>query len=103
MFNVWSEQTVGKWMAILARIRRPPTGSRARTLLNTAQLIKSSRRALRLVRRSTGSANRLTEIQECCLLVDRNGKRLEFGPDRLCELGRMAWLAFCSGPCLKRE
>ena len=32
-----------------------------------------------------------------------NGKRLEFGPDRLCELGRIAWLAFYSGPCLKRE
>lgn len=31
------------------------------------------------------------------------GKRLEIGPDRLCELGRIAWLAFCSGPCLKRQ
>jgi hypothetical protein len=32
-----------------------------------------------------------------------NGRRLDVGPDRLCELGRIAWLAFCSGPCLKRE
>ncbi len=32
-----------------------------------------------------------------------HGKRLEFGPDRLSVLGRIAWLAFCSGPCLKRE
>ena len=32
-----------------------------------------------------------------------DGSRRDAGPDRLCALGRVAWLAFCSGPCLKRE
>jgi hypothetical protein len=31
-----------------------------------------------------------------------NGERLNMGPDRLCPWARVAWLAFCSGPCLKR-
>lgn len=32
-----------------------------------------------------------------------DGGRRDVGPDRLCPLGRVAWLAFCSGPCLKRD
>jgi hypothetical protein len=32
-----------------------------------------------------------------------DGRRRDAGPDRLCFLGRVAWLALCSGPCLKRE
>jgi hypothetical protein len=32
-----------------------------------------------------------------------DGSRRDVGPDRLCALGRVAWLAFCSGTCLKRE
>ena len=32
-----------------------------------------------------------------------NGERLNVGPDRLCRLARIAWLAFCSGPCLQRQ
>jgi len=31
-----------------------------------------------------------------------NGQRLNVGPDYLCPLARIGWLAFCSGPCLKR-
>lgn len=31
-----------------------------------------------------------------------DGQRLHVGPDYLCTLGRIAWLGFCSGPCLKR-
>lgn len=30
-----------------------------------------------------------------------NGQKLDFGPDYLCPMGRIAWLAFCSGPCLR--
>jgi hypothetical protein len=31
-----------------------------------------------------------------------NGERRDVGPDYLCEWARVAWMAFCSGPCLKR-
>src|SRR6266478_1625134 len=31
-----------------------------------------------------------------------NGQRLNVGPDYLCRSARVGWLAFCSGPCLKR-
>src|SRR5258705_4322263 len=32
-----------------------------------------------------------------------DGSRRNSGPDQLTTLGRIAWLAFCSGPCLKRD
>jgi hypothetical protein len=32
-----------------------------------------------------------------------DGSRRNSGPDQLTALGRIAWLAFCSGPCLKRD
>jgi hypothetical protein len=32
-----------------------------------------------------------------------DGRHREMGPDCLCREGRVAWLAFCSGPCLKRQ
>lgn len=31
-----------------------------------------------------------------------NGERRNVGPDYLCPWARVAWLAYCSGPCLKR-
>ena len=32
-----------------------------------------------------------------------DGRHRDVGPDCLCTVARVAWLAFCSGPCLKRE
>ncbi len=30
-----------------------------------------------------------------------NGQRRDVGPDYLCPMARIAWMAFCSGPCLR--